>query len=320
MFKTIEETIELINTGKLLHISGNGQLLKKLPKGNWIAGSTEYFMLEGGGAVRNDVLDVDCLDFDEYSFKTYGTETLDKIAGDAYDNGFSILILPFDSGVHIQYAQNAANYENIFTKNIVGWISGFNLESQGESAIAVNGKTGENFTDKAVALHIGLPADKIANINIINIFEADEKSPVITFGKDGFSAETCYIDGKERNLAEYIAENNIDTKLPLVGDYSGAGINVSFKNIANGKVDFYAPVFKGINYGLAKNITDYAAAFEAEIKKISPAETGFTCNCILNFLYGELTGKDFGGFYGPITFGEIAWQLVNQTLVYLNID
>jgi len=45
----------------------------------------------------------------------------------------------------------------------------------------------------------------------------------------------------------------------------------------------------------------------------------YTCNCILNFLYGELEGKVIGSFDGPVTFGEIAYQLVNQTLVYVSI-
>ena len=45
----------------------------------------------------------------------------------------------------------------------------------------------------------------------------------------------------------------------------------------------------------------------------------FSCNCILNYLYGELEGKVTEGMYGPVTFGEIAYQLLNQTLVYVRI-
>ena len=46
----------------------------------------------------------------------------------------------------------------------------------------------------------------------------------------------------------------------------------------------------------------------------------FSCNCILNYLYSELEGKKTGGITGPITFGEIAYQLLNQTMVYLTIE
>lgn len=44
-----------------------------------------------------------------------------------------------------------------------------------------------------------------------------------------------------------------------------------------------------------------------------------SCNCILNYLYGELEGKTTGSFTGPATFGEIAYVLLNQTLVKLDI-
>jgi hypothetical protein len=45
----------------------------------------------------------------------------------------------------------------------------------------------------------------------------------------------------------------------------------------------------------------------------------FSCNCILNYLYSGLKGKKTAGITGPATFGEIAYQLLNQTMVYLRI-
>ena len=46
----------------------------------------------------------------------------------------------------------------------------------------------------------------------------------------------------------------------------------------------------------------------------------FSCNCILNFLFGELEGQKIGDLHGPVTFGEIGYQLLNQTLVVLRIQ
>ena len=46
----------------------------------------------------------------------------------------------------------------------------------------------------------------------------------------------------------------------------------------------------------------------------------FSCNCILNYQYAELEGEKTKGFTGPVTFGEVAYQLLNQTMVYLTID
>ncbi|MDR0433708.1 MAG: hypothetical protein LBH21_01430 [Gracilibacteraceae bacterium] len=319
MLKSFEQTAALIAEKKLLHISGTEALLRKLPAGNWIGGSTEYFLAEGGGKVSGEVLDVLELPFAEYKFAAYDDKTLPDIAKDAYDNGFSIIILPFDSEVHRHYAENASGYESVFLKNIVGWIAGINLEAAGQTPIAVRGDTGEALTDKVAALHIGLPEGKIAQVNIVNIFTADPNSPVITFNEHGFAVKTCFVDGKETVLADYISEKNLDTKLPLVGDYSGAGINISVKNIENGVVYFYAPVFKGVEYRLPRPIADYVDAFHGKIGELGDVDSVFACNCILNFLYGGLEGKDLGGLYGPVTFGEIAWQLLNQTLVYLRI-
>jgi hypothetical protein len=324
MLLSFEETSKLITDGKIIHIAGTEALLKKLPKGNWIGGSTEYFMAKDGGKVSGDLLFV--TDFPEgksvyekCKIKSYYVENIREVSVDAYENGFSILIVPFDSAVHKEYAQNAAGYENMFLRSIVGWISGLNLEKQGQTPVAVNGLTGEVFSDKAVALHLQTREDRTVSVNIINIFEQDTASPVIEFTEEGFHIKKCLVNGKEVIFADYIAENKIDTKLPIVGDYSGNGVNISFKTIGNGIVDFYAPVFQGIQYRIAKPVSDYADLFNKYVSEHTDESPAFSCNCILNFLYGGLENKKIETFSGPITFGEIAYQLVNQTLVYVTV-
>ena len=319
MLITFETTSKMIEEGKLLHIAGTEALLKKLPKGNWIGGSTEYFMTRYGGKVCGDLLFVTEFPCKNYVIKTYNTQDISCVTDDSFENGFSVLIIPFDSDLHKEYAQNAAGYENKFLRNIVGWISGFNLNSQGQTPIAVNGNALESFTDKAVALHLETPEDKSVSVNIINIFEQDMDSPLIEFTEEGFSIRKCRVNGKEVVLADYIAENAIDTKLPLVGDYSGSDINISVKTIEDGVVNFYAPVFKGIEYRMAKTVSNYEGLFNTRISEYKDTTAVFSCNCILNFLYGELENKKLEVFTGPITFGEIAYQLVNQTLVYVSV-
>jgi hypothetical protein len=319
MLLSFSETSKLIEDGKLLHIAGTEVLLKKLPRGRWIGGSTEYFMAKDGGKVSGDLLFVTEFSFIDFSIKSYSAQDISQITKDAFDNGFSILVIPFDSEVHKEYACNAAGYEKMFLRNIVGWISGLNLNKSDQTPIAVNGSREGTYTDKAVALHIKIPENKSVSVNIINIFKQDEASPVIEFMEEGFSIKKCRVNGKEVVLADYIAQNAIDTKLPLVGDYSGNGINISFKSIENGVVNFYAPVFSGIKYRIAKAVSDYEGLFNKRISKHKHASSVFSCNCILNFLYGELENKKIEAFTGPITFGEIAYQLVNQTLVYVSI-
>ena len=319
-FLTFDEVLAKINKGKLLHIAGSEAMLRKLPKGNWVGGSTEYFLTDSGGLVSNEKLFVTEFTYDSFSIKSYDAEEIESVANDAYEHGFSILVIPADSKVHIEYAENAANYENIFMRNIVGWIAGVNLNVPGQTAVAVNGLTSEVYADKAVALHLAVPDNKTVKLNIINIFSQDEDSPVIRFTQEGFTATHCLVDGKETVLADYIEQNGINIMLPLVGNYSGNGVNISFKSIDNGVVSFYAPVFDNIEYRMAKEITDYEAAFRNRISILDDENSVFSCNCILNFLYGELEGKKIDKYYGPITFGEIAYQLLNQTLVYVTVS
>ena len=320
MLLSFNDASDMIARGRLLHISGTETLLKKLPKGNWIGGSTEYFMTEDGGKVTNEMLFVTEPHFHKCKIKTYDGKSISKITGDAFDNGFSIVILPFDSDVHKIYAGKASEFEDIFVKNIIGWVSGVNLGVPGQTPIAVNGLTGEAFSDRAVVLHIDVPDDKLVSLGIVNIFDQDENSPVFEFTNEGFSAKSCLVDGKKVEFADYIAQKKIDTQLPLVGDYSGQGINISFKTIENGVVNFYAPVFPGIKYKMAKPLKSYEKEFNTQLEKMKNVQAVFSCNCILNFLYGELEGKNIKSFHGPITFGEVAYQLVNQTLVYVTIS
>ncbi|MBN2546461.1 MAG: hypothetical protein JXB50_11740, partial [Spirochaetes bacterium] len=224
------------------------------------------------------------------------------------------------SKVHIMYAQNAPSYKNLFLKPMIGWISGVHLNDLGKIAPKVfNGQTLEKSNSRAIVMHLTLPKNKIAQIGIINIFNQG-KGDSIEFDAEGFKVKDCLINGKKQNFADYILNNKIDIKLPLVANYYGAMVNVSFQavNEKEKTVDLYAPVFKGIKYKIAEPVKDYVKQFitNMDSQNINPV---FSCNCILNYLYSELENKKTGNITGPITFGEIAYQLLNQTLTYLDI-
>jgi hypothetical protein len=167
---------------------------------------------------------------------------------------------------------------------------------------------------------VPLPDQLRARIDIVNVFRPGAGDS-IRFPATGFSAGECLINGRPENFAEYLLKREIDTRLPLVANYSGAMINVSMKAIDRDerRVDFYAPVFQDTEYKLALPVDDYVRAFEQAMPEANPS-LAFCCNCILNYLYSGLEGKKTGGMVGPITFGEIAYQLVNQTLVYCGIE
>lgn len=208
----------------------------------------------------------------------------------------------------------------MYLKPLIGWVAGIHLDDIGKvTPKVVLGTTGEFSETDAVVMDVPLSPEKFAQIDIVNLFRPGAGEG-ITFAENGFSAGACQIGGKPGNLADYLLDNQIDNRLPLVADYSGAMINVSIKGIDHEarRVEFYAPVFPGLEYRIAAPVTDYVAAFLAALPSTGQ-DISFSCNCILNFLNSELEGKRTGDVTGPMTFGEIGYQLLNQTLVYLTI-
>jgi len=321
MFLNLNEVIQLIREDRILHIAADESLLKQLPKGKWIGGTTPYFITEQGGTSCKDKLFVNEISCST-DFKTviYNKNNILDITKDAYPNGLTILIMPYASDVAAIYAKEAPNVDDLFMNPIVGWISGYDLNTDAHAKV-YDGVTGESHDDKAVALHICLPDDKMASLGIVNIFDIDDNDAKIEFLDDALTVSGCLVNGKEVLLSDYIAENKIDTHLPLVADYNSVMVNVSIKSISeeNKTIDLYAPVFAGKEYRFARSVSNYEARFKEHLKGLESVNPVFACNCILNYLYGELEGKATPPFAGPVTFGEVAYQLLNQTLVYAEI-
>jgi len=321
MLLTVDEVKAEIQNGKNLLLAGDESLLSALPEGNWIGGTIPYFMAENGGTITKEKIFTTILPdiFSLSAIKFYDENNISKVAEDAPENGCSFIIIPANSGVHLNYAQEAPNYTDMFLKPIIGWISGTHLDDTNAIPKVFNGKQAKMSVDQAVVLHTELPPGNIAQIGIVNLFKEGD-GDIITFDEIGFSIKDCYINGKKENFAEYLIQKEVSTANPLVADYFGAKVNVSFKAINEKEktVDFYAPVFNDIQYKTASPVNDYVTEFEKALAGLKTDVT-FSCNCILNFLFSELEGKKTGKIVGPITFGEIAFQLLNQTMVYLVI-
>ncbi|WP_425071993.1 DUF6976 family protein [Sagittula sp. S175] len=316
---TVAEAAKRIEQGHALMIAGDEAQLAKLPKGTWIGGTSVYFVTETGGREDHEMVFV--TEFPEAkAAKTrfVTTEELPSLADQAFDNGATMILIPAFSEAHQRFALDGAGYPDIFGQPLMGWISGVALADIGKvTPKTYDGTTGQMHEDGAVLMHVEMPAGHMADIDILNLFEQDNDGPTILFGKDGFSATTAIVDGKEVNFAQWVQENGVNTQFPLVANYAGAMINVSFQAVDadGGKVDFYAPVVEGVEYRLARNPGAYAEVFAARATGNGAQE--LSCNCILNYLYGELEGKTTGSFTGPATFGEIAYILLNQTMVRL---
>lgn len=321
---TIKEVIELINAHKTLVLAGNEDVLKDLPTGNWIGGTIPYFMDTTGGTFSKNKIFVTDLSSIRKDFKicVYNKETLNELINDRYANGFTYLLVPAFSEMHKSYAISAENTQGLYDAPIVGWVTGIDLEELGsKTPKVIDGRSKEVLDDNVVALHIKLEEGKYANLEILNIFQQGSGDELM-FKDEGFECTTCLVNGKETNFAEYLTQNNIDIRLPLVADYSGANINISVQdvNTVRKEVKFYAPLRKDVVYKIAEPVDDYMNNFLKIVPNGQNDQIIMSCNCILNYLYSELEHKKTGNMTGPITFGEIAYVVVNQTMVYLSVE
>ena len=312
-----------ITRGEKLLLAGDESLLKLLPAGNWIGGSIPYFMTEEGGlTTRNKIYVTELPEtVSSTTIKIYDPETLSSVYTDAAQNGFSVIIIPGSSKTHLEFALHAPQYKDFGHSPLIGWIAGVHLDDLAKITPKVfYGPTQTMLEDSAVVMHAALSPKHVAEINYVNIFEQGAED-TITFLHDGFSASDACINGEKRNFADYIMQHNLDLRLPLVADYFGARVNVSFQSVDQLKreVRFYAPVFEGVTYKHAKPLQDYVQQFTAMLPLHLGEHPAFSCNCILNYLYSELEGKRTGKITGPATFGEVVYQLLNQTMAYLTI-
>lgn len=318
---SLAEAVALLGSGRPTLLAGDEALLDRVPRGNWIGGTIPYFMGDRGGMQTQDLLHVAVIgEALSARIDIYDESNIASVAADSPANGLTVCILPAGSSIHEHYAKHAPDFEDMFVKPLVGWVAGVDLQDLGRVKPKVyDGATGRKSDCHAVALHAELPPDKYAEVELVNLFEASD-AHTLTFDSDGFSVGDCTINGRRANLARFITEQGFDTRMPLVADYNGLYVNVSFQSVdtPGGKVTFYAPVFADVEYYFARPVGAYVDSFDKAMAGRS-RDSVFSCNCILNYLYADLQGKKTGALTGPMTFGEIAWQLLNQTLVSVRI-
>ncbi|MBI5534140.1 MAG: hypothetical protein HY898_15565 [Deltaproteobacteria bacterium] len=323
VLRSVEHVRGLIQSGKALLLAGDEALLAQLPKGKWIGGTIPYFISDEGGVCTRDSIFVTELPDSvvEVTVERYDEKTITKVYKDGAEASFSLIIIPASSPTHLTFALSAPTYPAFGVKPLVGWIAGVHLSDLGKAQPKVfDGRTVEALTNAAVVLRAKLAPGKLADVGIVNIFEPSE-GETIAFEADGFSARQALINGEKRPLVDWLKGKAIDTRYPLVASYMGTQVNVSFQGVdaESGEVTFYAPVFAGVEYHAARPVSDYVKEFVQRVPDAGTEGIAFSCNCILNYLYSELEGKNTGAFTGPITFGEVAYQLLNQTLAYLVI-
>ncbi len=321
---SVEAVAQMIESGATLLLAGEERLLDQLPRGNWIAGTIPYFMTsEQGGVQDQSHVFVTRLpkEASVHAQQLMDTETLPGFAQAGPNNGFTLLYLPSQSDVHAMFALHGQTWPGLFDRPVAGWVAGTALDRVGQDTAKVyDGASGAKSDAHAAVMHVALPDHAFATIDTVNLFEQGDGDD-IQFDELGFTAGEARINGQKCRLIDYIEERGIDTRLPLVADYNGVKINVATARIIEeeGKLEFFAPVFPGITYRFAKPIGDYPALFEEKVAHMKRSPS-FSCNCILNYNYAGLEGRHTAGITGPMSFGEIAYVLLTQAVVYLNIE
>lgn len=318
---TLKETTELLTKGRLLVIAAAENLLAQLPEGNWIGGSNPYLLGENGALYTEELLYVK--DFThlavKYKMSAYDASTISKVTTDSYANGLIIAVFPAFSDVHREFSVKSPEFENQYINPLLGWVTGLAFEKMGvESPTTYIGA--KRFTDKAAVLHIELPDDKVGRIEIVNPYEQGDGDE-ITFEHDGWYNQECLINGVRTNLFDYLQKRG-DLYLPFVADYSGARINVAIMlDNENKRVNFFAPVFKNIVYKTARQVeTDYISYLIEKLEKEKKSQLEYSYSCLYNYFNFQLEKKPIPGFVGTFTYGEIGYQLLNVTFVYLVIE
>ncbi|CAA6798364.1 MAG: Unknown protein [uncultured Aureispira sp.] len=320
---SVADVNTLINAGRVLVIAGDEALFAKLDLGNWIGGTIPCFMdKEGAGINYTDVFVTDFTDvIANFSIKEYNAaEITTTMLTDRYSGGFSYLLLPAFSELHQTYALKSSEASTLFDIPIMGWITGVHLDLMGvKPPKVINGKTGVISGNKGLVLHCELKEGTHAEVDIVNIYQ-NTKADKIVFQEDSFSCSDCLINGTPANLADYYIANKLDLSLPLVADYSGAAINVCVQAVDEEKkeVSFFGPVLRGQEYSIAEPIDDLFGTFSNALPKDTSGLI-CSCNCMLNYVNIEMENKLLGDYRGPFTFGEIAYVLVNQTMVTLSL-
>jgi hypothetical protein len=254
---SVAETAERIRAGDVMVIAGAEGLLAELPAGRWIGGTSVYFVTETGGVVERGKLF--CTTFVQAQAarsRHLGTAELQTIAEGYAPHGFTMIMIPAFSDSHTEFAMKGQSYPGLFDQPLLGWITGVHLDEVGKLRPKVfDGATATGHDEGAVLLHVELAADARVDLDILNIFaQGDAPEASFVFDDDGFSATTATVEGRKVRLADYIAEKQLDIKLPLVANYAGALVNVSIQSVdrLSGEVRFYAPVKAGVEYRMAR--------------------------------------------------------------------
>ncbi len=321
---TKDQVIEFIKQGRIMHLCGNEDTLKGLPKGNWVAGMSPYFM-DGVGKICNDKIYVDDFSFiaEECEVATFDKTDIAEIASrNKYGNGFIFIVLPINSEVYFTFANHSLEYEHIYDNPVVGYVSAVRLEEYGKKQPKVAiGSDGILHDAKAAVMYVKVANRLRVRAEIMNFDTIDYASAPLKFPKPGFDQCDCLINGEPGKIGKHLERIKQETgHYPqLITSQNGALVNrdIKYVNAETGEASFFAPIYTEDTYHCVKPNNDYLATFNRRLGRKTDVIACVSCTSY--FMQGDFEYRhiDFNGVY---TFGEIAYQLLNKTIVTLEVD
>ncbi|MDZ7736474.1 MAG: hypothetical protein U5P41_10495 [Gammaproteobacteria bacterium] len=161
-------------------------------------------MSQEGGQTTKDRIFVHELDpalAKKIQIKFYNTGTIQNIAKDAPEDGFSILLIPALTEMHLQYAQHAPEYEDMFIKPIAGWVTGIHLDDLGKVKPTVfNGGTGESSTENAIVIACRAETRQGRTHRYCEYSETGRRRYSSNFRRPDFQPKVCWSMASNRTL------------------------------------------------------------------------------------------------------------------------
>ena len=324
---SVAEVNAMIEKGDILLLAGDSALLSQLRKGKWIGGITSLFVENGKTLSSREEIYVHNITgiAAAVKLKTYDLTTIKNIYDDAFDDGFSVLILPCDSDIMDEYACNCSDYSNFAHRVVCGWGTAtphYSEYERDDTALVFSGETGMSYaSDVCVVMHIQLPEGKFAEIHAVSALKPGD-GDVIEFEENCQRIENVLINGVRQNFRQYMIDKQIDRSNEyinvLTGDHdAGVVTNVGIYEDRETDLEKYVsiavPVFKGISYRLAK--VDYNYSYE----NMNEQEIVYSCACVGNYVRPDIFTNFLMKTNGPFVYGEVAYILLNFSIVYVTV-
>jgi len=326
---SVDEVAAMINNGDSLLLAGDATLLKSLPKGKWIAGVTGRFIENGKDIVttREKIFVHNMTGIAaDVKFEIYDASNIKNIYDDAFDHGFSVLIMPLDSEVANEYAINCINYSNFACRAVCGWYSisqYFEKYEGNDVSLVFSGESGLSYVNAGVVMHIALPPEKYAEIHTFSPF-VPESDDVLVFEETGRQVEYVLVNGVRQSFRQYLIDQKFERSLEacngvLSGDYAGIIINTGVFPESEYDQEKYVSLagvaLKDIQYRIAKLDSDNSYI---TTKKFD-GEIVFSFSCITNCMHQDIFLKYLAHTNGPFVYGEIAYFYLNYSTVYVTV-